>query len=128
MHQPIQFQKTVPHSISRWLPLRRSLVLIPLVLACFGFSPAMQAVSPPPDGGYAGGNTAEGTQALQSLSTGSANTAIGYQSLFIPLLEATTPPKGTSPFGAIPPAPATPPSVIKPSTSTPPAATVWGSV
>ncbi len=82
MHQPIQFQTTVQNSISRWLPLRRSLVLIPLVLACFGFSPAMQAVSPPPDGGYTGANTAEGTQALQSLTTGLDNTAIGYQALF----------------------------------------------
>ena len=33
-------------------------------LACFAVSPTAQAVSPPPDGGYAGGNTAEGQNAL----------------------------------------------------------------
>ena len=41
-----------------------------------------QAVSPPPDGGYPGFTTAEGTNALQSLTTGSANTAVGWRSLF----------------------------------------------
>ncbi len=82
MHQPIQFKTTIPHPISRWLPLRRSLVLIPLVLACFGFSPAMQAVSPPPDGGYTGANTAEGTDALFSLTSGLDNTAVGYRALY----------------------------------------------
>jgi len=41
-----------------------------------------QAVVPPPDGGYPGFNTAEGQNALFSLSTGSANTAVGWFSLF----------------------------------------------
>ena len=41
-----------------------------------------QAVVPPPDGGYPGFTTAEGTNALQSLTTGSANTAVGWRSLF----------------------------------------------
>ena len=36
-----------------------SLVLI-LVLAYFSALPSSQAVNPPPDGGYPGGNTAEG--------------------------------------------------------------------
>jgi hypothetical protein len=40
-----------------------------------------QAVSPPPDGGYAGGNTAEGQNALLSLTTGGFNTAVGLLSL-----------------------------------------------
>ena len=40
-----------------------SLVLIP-VLAYFSTSPTSQAVSPPPDGGYPGFNTAEGQNAL----------------------------------------------------------------
>ena len=39
------------------------------------------AVSPPPDGGYAGGNTAEGQDALLSLTTGGYNTAVGFLSL-----------------------------------------------
>ena len=40
-----------------------------------------QAVSPPPDGGYPGGNTAEGQNALFSLATGGFNTAVGFLSL-----------------------------------------------
>jgi hypothetical protein len=43
--------------------------------------PALHAVSPAPDGGYPGGNTAEGQAALFSLSTGGFNTAIGWVSL-----------------------------------------------
>jgi len=43
--------------------------------------PIVQAVSPPPDGGYPGGNTAEGQDALLSLTTGTYNTAVGFLSL-----------------------------------------------
>jgi len=39
------------------------------------------SVSPPPDGGYLGGNTAEGDNALLSLSSGFYNTAVGLDSL-----------------------------------------------
>jgi len=64
-------------------PLRLGLLLVPLVLVCFALSPRAQAVSPAPDGGYGGNNTAEGTQALQSLVSGGVdNTAIGFQALF----------------------------------------------
>jgi hypothetical protein len=45
-------------------------------------APVAQAVSPAPDGGYPGGNTAEGQKALSSLTTGGFNAAIGYFSLF----------------------------------------------
>jgi hypothetical protein len=63
--------------------LRYGLFLIPLVLAAFALSPTAQAqLSPPPDGGYAGDNTAEGTDALFSLTTGTDNTAIGFDALF----------------------------------------------
>jgi Chaperone of endosialidase len=57
-------------------------VLITLLLLCFGPLPKMQAVSPPPDGGYPGFNTAEGTDALKNLTTGVGDTAVGWFSLF----------------------------------------------
>ena len=41
-----------------------------------------QAVSPPPDGGYPGANTAEGQHSLFSLTTGDHNTATGYIALY----------------------------------------------
>ena len=69
-------------SISR-SPLRYGLFLIPLVLAAFALSPTAQAqLSPSPDGGYDGDNTAEGTDALFSLATGTNNTAIGFDALY----------------------------------------------
>jgi hypothetical protein len=57
-------------------------ILILLLLACAGVSSKMQAVSPPPDGGYPGSNTAEGQAALFSLTTGTGNTATGFKALF----------------------------------------------
>jgi trimeric autotransporter adhesin len=56
-------------------------VLITLALLCFALVQTTQAVSPPPDGGYPGGNTAEGQNALFSLTTGTSNTANGYEAL-----------------------------------------------
>jgi hypothetical protein len=55
----------------------------PVLLAFGGFalSPMAQGVNPPPDGGYPGGNTAEGTSALFSLTGGNYNTAVGLFSL-----------------------------------------------
>jgi hypothetical protein len=58
-----------------------SLVLIP-VLAYFSALPSSQAVMPPPDGGYPRFNTAEGQNALFSLTTGVANTGVGWYSLW----------------------------------------------
>jgi hypothetical protein len=70
------------NSISR-SPLRYGLLLIPLMLAAFALSPTAQAqLSPPPDGGYDGNNTAEGTDALFSLTTGTDNTALGFNALY----------------------------------------------
>ena len=57
-------------------------VLIALTLGCFGISPAVRAVSPPPDGGYPNFNTAEGEDALFSVTTGNNNTAVGFHALF----------------------------------------------
>ena len=57
-------------------------LVIGFALACVALLPRAQAVSPPPDGGYAGNNTAEGTSALFSLTSGIDNTALGFQALF----------------------------------------------
>jgi hypothetical protein len=80
------FMKTknplITNSMSR-SPSRYGLFLIPLVLAALALSQTAQAqLSPPPDGGYAGDNTAEGTDALFSLTTGTDNTAIGFDALY----------------------------------------------
>jgi len=56
--------------------------LIALALLGFALLPQAQAVVPPPDGGYPGFNTAEGTNALKNLTTGVGNTATGWYSLF----------------------------------------------
>ena len=59
----------------------RSLAIITLTLVGFAVLQETQAVNPPPDGGYPGGNTAEGQKALFSLTTGGFNTAVGWFSL-----------------------------------------------
>jgi Chaperone of endosialidase len=57
--------------------------LVALSLVCFGLSPTAQAqLSPPPDGGYPGQNTAEGDDALFSLTDGTDNTAVGFDALY----------------------------------------------
>ena len=59
-----------------------SLILISL-LTGFAFLQPAQAVVPSPDGGYPGFNTAEGQDALFSLTrNGAANTAIGFHALY----------------------------------------------
>jgi hypothetical protein len=58
-----------------------SLFLIVLGFVWLGLLPTALAVSPAPDGGYPGGNTAEGQAALLSLTTGGFNTAVGFLSL-----------------------------------------------
>jgi len=63
-------------------PLQCGFLLTPLLLGCFALSPIAQAVSPPPDGGYPNANTAEGTNALFSLTTGFGNMAIGNGALY----------------------------------------------
>jgi hypothetical protein len=64
-------------------PLRRAFVLITFTTG-FALSQAAQAQlpSPTPDGGYPNGNTAEGNNALQNLTTGDHNTALGNGALF----------------------------------------------
>ena len=59
----------------------RASLVVALALACFVALPNASAVMPPPDGGYPGFNTAEGENALLSLTSGTYNTAIGFLSL-----------------------------------------------
>ena len=70
-------------NISTTRLLRHGCLFLTLILALAAFLPTAQAVLPPPapDGGYPGFNTAEGEDALFSLTTGSGNTAIGQQAL-----------------------------------------------
>jgi uncharacterized coiled-coil protein SlyX len=63
------------------MKIKSSAILTVLVSGFIAFLPKVHAVSPPPDGGYPGGNTAEGASALFSLTTGSYNTAVGFFSL-----------------------------------------------
>jgi hypothetical protein len=58
-------------------------IIIPLFLLCTTLLPNVQAVVPPPDGGYPNFTTAEGTEALNFLSTGAGNTGVGWRSLFL---------------------------------------------
>jgi hypothetical protein len=51
------------------------------LVVCSVALPKADAVNPPPDGGYPGGNTAEGQNALFSLTGGTFNTAVGFFSL-----------------------------------------------
>jgi hypothetical protein len=65
------------------IPVPPFLIPLILALACIiGLVPKVQALSPPPDGAYPNFTTAEGQNALQDLTTGAANTALGTYSLF----------------------------------------------
>src|SRR6266581_6233115 len=61
----------------------RKLIHILIGIVCIGLLPKVQAVTPAPDGGYPGGNTAEGTNALKDVNTavGINNTAVGANAL-----------------------------------------------
>src|SRR5947207_12842628 len=54
-----------------------SAILVTLALLCVSLQTS-RAVVPPPDGCYPGLTTAEGCNALASLTTGIANTAVGW--------------------------------------------------
>ena len=64
----------IPYEISKRTP-------IPILIFELGFLPKAQPVSPAPDGGYPGQNTAEGQSALLNLAGGTYNTALGWASL-----------------------------------------------
>jgi hypothetical protein len=59
----------------------KPLILIPILIIGLGVLQKAQALSPAPDGGYPGRNTAEGQKALFSLTTGTDNAALGHSSL-----------------------------------------------
>jgi hypothetical protein len=76
--------KTLITSKSSLLTILRSqsaLILITLAVGTLALVQTAESVNPPPDGGYSGGNTAEGQSALLSLTSGTFNTAIGFLSL-----------------------------------------------
>ena len=75
---------TSQKSLLTILRSRSASILVALTLGAFAFASAPTAfgVVPAPDGGYPGGNTAEGDNALFSLTTGTNNTAIGQGALF----------------------------------------------
>src|SRR5260370_32482788 len=88
MNDRIHLTNAVPSTRNSFsfAPSRRVFLLMApaIALVWFTVSPAPEAfgVTPAPDGGYPNNNTAEGTDALKSLSSfGTDNTAIGFQAL-----------------------------------------------
>ena len=65
---------------SRFSLLRLASLFTTVAAMFFASVPLTYAVVPAPDGGY-GTNTAEGTNALFSLTTGAWNTAVGFEAL-----------------------------------------------
>jgi len=57
-------------------------IIFGAILSTLAFLPGVQAVLPPPDGCYSNFTTAQGCNALNSLTTGAANTGVGWYSLF----------------------------------------------
>jgi uncharacterized coiled-coil protein SlyX len=84
MNQPIECKTQIPFVMK---PTSHSDAVLPgsiiaLLLICFALLPIhVLGVVPPPDGGYPGGNTAEGQGALLNLTSGTFNTAVGFFSL-----------------------------------------------
>ncbi len=60
---------------------KSGLLFVWSMVLCFTLLQTAHAVNPPPDGGYPGGNTAEGQSALFGLTGGNYNTAVGIYSL-----------------------------------------------
>ena len=63
------------------MPMKTMIRLFLAFLCLSTAGPKMQAVDPPPGGGYPDGNTAVGTEALLDLTTGQNNTALGFRAL-----------------------------------------------
>src|SRR5215467_7231184 len=71
------------HSMNRLNHLKKATAVCFVALGFTWLAPSgtVKAVNPPPDGGYPNNNTAEGEQALFSLTTGSKNTALCFRAL-----------------------------------------------
>ncbi len=86
MYKQIQIKTGKPsgRNVFDRSPLRRGFIprALALAFAWILVSPTARAVTPAPDGGYPDGNTAEGEDALFSLTTGTNNTAVGTSALF----------------------------------------------
>ena len=85
MKNPIQPSTAIDpirNSLNR-SPWRSGYLRLAIILTALSFalSPTARAVDPPPDGGYPNANTAEGDQALFSLTSGNKNTATGFEAL-----------------------------------------------
>jgi hypothetical protein len=80
----IELLKPTGRHITACPTLRRGFLLpaLAFILIAMAASPAIHAVTPPPDGGYPNGNTAEGSDALFSLTDGFENAAIGTNALY----------------------------------------------
>src|SRR5213078_2087409 len=59
-------------------------------VTCLALLPMAQAVVPAPDGGYPGGNTAEGQAALLSLTDGNFCTGVGAGALLANTADGNT--------------------------------------
>jgi endosialidase-like protein len=66
---------------SRFSVLRLASLFTTVAAMSFASVPLTYAVVPAPDGGYDGRNTAEGTDALFSRTTGAYNTAVGFEAM-----------------------------------------------
>jgi trimeric autotransporter adhesin len=86
MYRPIHLSTaTLPTTSSmNRSPLRRVFPAVPFALALglFSLLPTIRAVTPAPDGGYPNGNTAEGEDALFSVTSGFDNVAVGFEGLY----------------------------------------------
>jgi uncharacterized coiled-coil protein SlyX len=84
MYQPNWFKSALQSARNPTNPFasRRRFFLSALAAAAFGMALCAQAAPPRPDGDIGNGNTAGGSGALISLTTGINNTGIGYQALY----------------------------------------------
>ena len=100
--------------------LRCALVLMPFVLMCVALLPGAQAVRPAPDGGYPGGNTAEGqTRSLPYHRTSQYRLGFSIARKHSPA--TSTPQKDFARFSATPGASKILPPALTPLKTTPPA-------